>query len=81
MFTVRKRLPSGWELSNCLRPRGLIRGPGVIILAEKFGFLRNQGGVSALDQLNRPISAPRAGTLEAPLVGRFFFVHLRHERL
>jgi hypothetical protein len=43
-----------------------MREAGIVVVAEKFGLLRNQGGVSALDQLNRPISAPRAGTLEAP---------------
>ncbi len=45
-----------------------------IIFAGKFGSRGNQQISSALDELNRPISAPAAGTLEAPLVGRFFFV-------
>ncbi len=54
------------------RPRGLMRDLG-IIFAGKFGSRGNQQISSALDELNRPISAPAAGTLEAPLIGRFFF--------
>jgi hypothetical protein len=48
--------------------------PGIVIVVKKFSFLWNQGEVSALDELNRLISAPTAGTLEAPYKGRFFFV-------